>query len=377
MVGGIFCDLQKAFDCVNFKILLDKLTFYGIEGKFKTLIESYLTDRFQKVVIGNRYGSRSSSEWEIIKCGVPQGSILGPLFFLLYINNLPSIINKNNNIVLFADDTSIIVTHTNKLDFKTNLNQTLKDIDTWFNANLLALNLNKSQYIDFHSRNYSNITSKIADDQIKLIKATETKFLGLIIDDTLTWKQHINYVINKISRSCYALRNIKHFIPSDSLKSIYFAHIHSILSYGIICWGDAPYASNVFILQKKAIRIITNSGSRESCRHLFKKLEIMTFYSQFLYSLILFTINNSHLYCFINEIHKYKTRSLNNLYLPSVNLTKYSKGAYIAGIKAFNHLPQALKRLSSDMLNFKKALKRFLLHHPFYAMKEYYQHKWS
>jgi hypothetical protein len=87
---------------------------------------------------------------------------------------------------------------------------------------------------------------------------TETKFLGLIIDDTLTWKQHIDYVINKISNACYALRNIKHYIPLDTLKLIYFAHIHSILKYGIIFWGNASYADNVFLLQKKAIRIITN-----------------------------------------------------------------------------------------------------------------------
>lgn len=191
MVGGIFCDLQKVFDCVNHKILLDKLIFYGIEGKFKTLIESYLTDRYQRVVIGNRFDCRSFSEWEVIKCGVPQGSILGPLFFLLYINDLPSKINKNNNMVLFADDTSIIVTDINKLDFGTNLNHILKDIDAWFNANLLTMNCNKSQYVEFRSMNYYNITSKIVDDQIKLPKMTETKFLGLIIDDTLTWKQHI------------------------------------------------------------------------------------------------------------------------------------------------------------------------------------------
>lgn len=184
------------------------------------------------------------------------------------------------------------------------------------------------------------------------------------------------YVINKISRSCYTLRNIKHFIPLDTLKLIYFAHIQSILSYGIIFWGGASCTGNVFILQKRAIRIMTNSGSRGSCRYLFEKLERMTFYSQFIYSLILFTINNNHLFNSINEIHKYKTRSLNNLYLPSVNLTKYSKGAYVVGISAFNHLPQALKGLTSDVLNFKRALKRFLLHHSFYSMKKYYQHKW-
>jgi hypothetical protein len=93
--------------------------------------------------------------------------------------------------VLFADDTSIIITDRNKLGLGTNLNQTLKDIVAWFNANLLTLNFNKSQYVEFRSMNYYNISSKMVDDQIKLPKVTETKFLGLIIDDTLSWKQHI------------------------------------------------------------------------------------------------------------------------------------------------------------------------------------------
>jgi hypothetical protein len=180
------------------------------------------------------------------------------------------------------DDTSIIVTGTNKLDFERNCNQTFKDINSWFNANLLTLNFNKSQYVEFRSMNHYNITTQITYDQINLTNVTDTKFLGLIIDDTLTWKQHIDYVINKISRACNALRNIKYFIPPDTLKLIYFAHIHSILSYGIIFWGGSSCANNVFILQKRAIRIITNSGSRESCRDLFGNLEIMTFYSQFI-----------------------------------------------------------------------------------------------
>jgi hypothetical protein len=211
----------------------------------------------------------------VITCNVPQGSIIGPLFFLLYINDLASVINRNNNIVLSADDTSIIVTERKKIDFGINLNQTVKDTESWFSANLLVLNFNKSHYVEFHSMHYYNTTSKIAEDQIKLPKTSETKFLGLLIDDTLAWNQHIDYVINKIARSCYALRNIKHFVPLDTLKLIYFAHIHSILSYGIIFLGGVFCVGNVFILQKKAIRIIMNSGSRKSCRYLFEKLEII------------------------------------------------------------------------------------------------------
>ena len=112
-MGGIFCDLQKAFDCVNHKILLEKLELCGVEGKFKRLIEPYLTGRYQTVTLNNRTNNNNSSKWELLKCGVPQGSILGPLFFLIYINDLPTIVNTDNNMVLFADDTSIIITDTN------------------------------------------------------------------------------------------------------------------------------------------------------------------------------------------------------------------------------------------------------------------------
>jgi hypothetical protein len=111
-----------------------------------------------------------------------------PAFFLIYINDLPSIINKNNKTVLFADDMSIIITDINKLQFGINLNQTLKVTDAWFNADLLTLNFQKSQYVEFRPINFHNIAHKTIDDQIKLPKATETKFLGLITDVGISHK---------------------------------------------------------------------------------------------------------------------------------------------------------------------------------------------
>ena len=190
-VGGIFCDLQKAFDCVNHEILLDKLEFYGIEGKFKTLIKSYLTGRYQRVTLGNLSNSTNSSKWERINCGVPQGSILGPLFFLFYINDLPKIIKKDNKIVLFADDTSILIIDKKTPDFNRNINQTFYDVNTWFKDNLLTLNVSKTQYIEFKTKKFDSIQTQINYEQKYLTNSTETKFLGLIIDDTLSWKQHI------------------------------------------------------------------------------------------------------------------------------------------------------------------------------------------
>jgi hypothetical protein len=161
---------------------------------------------------------------------------------------LPNLGSENALVLLF----SYIVTYTNKLNFERNLNQTFKDTKTWFNANLLTLNFNKTQYVEFRPMNYHNVTTQISYDQTKLTNETESKFLGLIIDSTLSWKQHIDYVIKKISIACYPLKNIKYFIPLDTLKVISFAHIHSIISYGIIIWGGSSYVNNVSILQKKS-----------------------------------------------------------------------------------------------------------------------------
>jgi len=137
IVGGIFCNLQKAFDCVNHKILVDKLQFYGIDGKFKTFIESYLTNRYQKVTLNKTDYNNNTSEWVRINCGVPQGAILGPLLFLIYINDLPTLINKDNNILLYANDTSVVITDNNTDDFNLHANMLFNDINTWFKNNLL------------------------------------------------------------------------------------------------------------------------------------------------------------------------------------------------------------------------------------------------
>jgi len=175
--------------------------------------------------------------------------------------------------------------------------------------------------------------------------------------------------------ACYALRNVKHIVPIDTLRVIYFAHIHSIISYGIIFWGSSTFASRVFILQKKIIRIITKTRPRDSCREAFKSMEIMTLYSQYVYSLVLYTINNKQLFDTNNEIHNYKTRNNNNFQRPISNLSKFNKGAYVLGIKVFNHLPQYIKALTSDHKYFKSTLKRFLYHHSFYSVNEYYEYK--
>jgi hypothetical protein len=274
--------------------------------------------------------------------------------------------------VLFTDDTSSIITDSNRCDFNINTNQMFQEVNTWFNINLRALNFKKTKYLGFKYKNYYTVNTQIKSDQECITNATEIKFLGLTIDYTISWKQHIKQVINKMCSACYALRNIKHIVPTDTLRVIYFAHIHSIISYRIIFWGSSYHANKVFTLQKKIIRIITNTRPRGSRRKAFKHMEIMT-YSQYIYSLVLYTVTNKHLCDTNNEIHKYKTRIKNNLHLLVANLSKFKNS--ISGIKVFNHLPQYIKDLTDNQTNFKSTLKRFLYHHSFYSMNEYYNYK--
>ena len=208
-----------------------------------------------------------------------------------------------------------------------------------------------------------------------MTNAIEVSFLELILDGVLSWKKHIDQLTGKLCLACYVLRNIREVMSRDILKSVYFAHIHSLLSYGIIFWGSSSYAKKIFMIQKKSIRIITNSKPTESCRHHFINLEIMTMYSQYIYSLMVYIVKNQHLYEFNNEIHKYRTRYNNDLHLRSANLKRYKDGPHFSAIKIYNHLPEHIKDLKGDLKRFKKTLKGYLCRHSYYSVQGYYDGK--
>jgi hypothetical protein len=178
LVGGIFCDLEEAFDSVKHDILLCKLEFYGIRGTFLNLVKSYLTDRYQKVLIGSVSSNLSnSSDWGTIKDGVPQGSILGPLLFLFYINDLSKIIKHNSKPILFADDTSLIITNPCYINFKSNINNVFLQLNEWFDANLFSVNYDRTQYVHFTPKG-TFFQDAIINYNNKFISvSTNTKFL--------------------------------------------------------------------------------------------------------------------------------------------------------------------------------------------------------
>jgi hypothetical protein len=177
LVGGIFCDLEKAFDCVSHEVLLYKLRYYGIKYKQYNLYKSYLQDRFQSTTICNGLNnSKVYSGWTKVTNGVPQGSILGPLLFLIYINDLPKILEAKSVPILFADDASVLISHSNPIKFKNTINEVYGFLDDWFKKNSMSLNTIKTYYINCTAKN--KVERDIGD-------------LGTIITTTkISWPDH-------------------------------------------------------------------------------------------------------------------------------------------------------------------------------------------
>jgi hypothetical protein len=160
------------------------------------------------------------------------------------------------------------------------------------------------------------------------------------------------------------------FISHESLWMIYYSYFHTVMSYGIIFWGNSVHSVNIFKLQKRILRIITNSRNRDSCRHLFMKVDILLFYSQYLFSLLIFVIDNISLFKMNSELYEINTRNINNFHLSQPRLSIYINAVYYMGIKAFNYLPSHINRLSDDMNHFKNTLKNYLLINSFYSLNE-------
>jgi len=162
-----------------------------------------------------------------------------------------------------------------------------------------------------------------------------------------------------------------------TLKMIYHSYVHSIITDGIILGGNLPLNNVIFKAQKRIIRTMTKSSSKDSCRHLFKQLGILPLHSQYTFSVLLFVVKNKEIFTTNQEIHSGNTRSVTNLHLPLCNLTLFQKGAFYSGIKLFNQLPQKIKYLANETKLFKPALKRFLISHSFYSVEEYFEHSYS
>jgi hypothetical protein len=223
--------------------------------------------------------------------------------------------------------------------------------------------------MQFITKNSSLIGNKIQLKKNELSETSHITFLGLEIDNLLSWNLHIDKVINELTNICYMLRAVKPYMSLSSLINIYYSLFHSVMSYGIIFWGHSTNTQRIFILQKRAVRLITGQNNRVSCRHFFKKLEILPLKSQYIYSTLVFVSKHNHLFTTNFNRHNIQTRQKDNFHVPSSSLTVFQKDVYFSGVKIFNKLPAELKQLVGSPKHFKSAVRRYLASHCFYTLK--------
>ena len=251
----LFLDLKKAFDSVSHPILLSKLSHYGIRGAPHALLASYLSDRRQYTSVDG-----FKSNLDFIRWGVPQGSVLGPLLFLLFINDLPNSCNLNS--WLFADDTALAESSDNFQDLQCHMNREIQKLQKWLQANLLSVHyVKKTQYILFIPRGKEK--DKPPDFEIKMgeniIEETATyKYLGVIIDNRLSWKPQIDKMCAKMSSVCGVISKVRHVLDRNSMLLIYNSLVENRLRYGILSWSTASteQLNRLKVLQNRALRYI-------------------------------------------------------------------------------------------------------------------------
>ena len=363
---SLFLDYSKAFDTVQHNILLHKLEHYGVRGTALEWINSYLNNRKQCV----NYKKSLSSLKDII-CSIPQGSSLGPLLFIIYINDI-SYSSNFFKYSLYADD-SVLYASGKDLPLLINtVNNELKNVNDWLLANKITLNTKKSHYMLFGNKRRTiqyNQLSSIKINEIQITKVADTDFLGVTINEKLEWSQHIRNVSNQISKLNGILFLTRHLLTRETLKNIYLTLVNPHITYCHTVWGNTykKHLKPLILTQKRIVRTITFSRKYTHTAPLFQSLNILNIkQSTILFAtLFVFKVLNNLVFSnigfdFAANTHNINLRDPLRLRSPRFSSVKRQHSISVFGCKAWNNLSNDIKQ-SSSIVIFKRKVREWLM----------------
>ena len=364
-VLGLYLDFSKAFDTIDHDILFQKLYHYGIRGVPLNWFKSYISNRLQYVSY-NGYASATKN----VTCGVPQGSVLGPLLFLVYVNDLAYVSPKLFS-TMFADDTNMFMSGKNVLSLATEFNTELVQVVKWLQVNKLSLNIDKTHYMLFKGNKTLNSNILIEIDGKPIQKVNKTKFLGVIMDDKLTWKHHIEYISSKISKGIGIIYKVREYLNKETLVNLYYTFIYPYFSYCNEVWGStyACHLKKLTLLQKRAIRILCNKSRSEHTNPLFHNLNILKFRNihRFVVAQFMFKLYHGKLpsmfenmFCLNQSVHHYSTRQATLLHIPTVMTNRSKQTTRYEGCIIWNEVLKSNIPVQCSLPTFKYHFKRYL-----------------